>query len=35
MDDRGEVPDPTHRILKDAIRYGVGAWVLFLGGVAT
>lgn len=34
MDDRGEIPDPTHQILKDAIRYGVGAWVLFLGGVA-
>jgi len=34
MDDRGEIPDPTHRILKDAIHYGVGAWVLFLGGVA-
>jgi hypothetical protein len=26
--------DPTLRILKDAVRYGVGAWVLFLGGVA-
>ena len=34
MDDRGEATDPTHRILKDAIRYGIGAWVLFLGGVA-
>jgi hypothetical protein len=34
MDGRGEIPDPTHRILKDAIRYGIGAWVLFLGGVA-
>ena len=33
MDDRGEIPDPTRRILKDAIRYGIGAWVLFLGGV--
>ena len=34
MDDRGEFPDPTHQVLKDAIRYGIGAWVLFLGGVA-
>lgn len=34
MDDSGEMPDPTYRILKDAIRYGIGAWVLFLGGVA-
>jgi len=25
MDDRGEMTDPTHRILKDAIRYGIGA----------
>ena len=33
MDDRGEMTDPTHRILKDAIRYGIGAWVLFLGGL--
>ena len=31
MDDRGEFPDPTHQVLKDAIRYGIGAWVLFLG----
>lgn len=34
MDDSNEMPDPTHQILKDAIRYGIGAWVLFLGGVA-
>jgi hypothetical protein len=33
MDGCGEIPDPTHRILKDVIRYGIGAWVLFLGGV--
>jgi hypothetical protein len=25
---------PAHRILEDAFRYGLGAWVLFLGGVA-
>jgi hypothetical protein len=34
MDDGGETTDPTHLILKEAIRYGIGAWVLFLGGVA-
>jgi len=34
MNDSGEAPDPTHQTLKAAIRYGIGAWVLFLGGVA-
>ena len=32
MDDGGGIIDPTHRILKDALRYGVGAWVLLLLG---
>jgi hypothetical protein len=34
MDGSNEAPDPTHQTLKAAIRYGIGAWVLFLGGVA-
>lgn len=31
MDDRGEMTDQTHRILKDAIRYGV-LFHVHLGG---